>query len=77
MDIKENKIIVANAIYENIPKEKIDAIYNAGFLDLSHKKTKNQNNTLTDRVSLLSENQIFDISEWELSGMQYHEENPK
>ena len=75
MDIKENQIIIANAIYENIPKEKIDAIYNAGFLDLSHKKTKNQNNTLIDRVSLLSENQIFDISEWELSGMQYHEEN--
>ncbi len=72
---KQNYILIANAIYENIPKDKIEKIYNAGFIDLSHKRTKNQNDTLIDRVSLLCESHIFNISEWELSGMEYHDKN--
>ena len=71
----QNNITIGHAIYENIPKEKIEEIYNAGFIGLSHKRTKNQNDTLIDRVSLLCESHTFDTSEWELSGMQYHEEN--
>lgn len=73
---QQNKLTIADAIYENISEDLANKIYNAGFVDLSHKRTKNQNDTLIDRVSLLCESNTFDISEWVLSGMQYHDGNP-
>jgi len=73
--VKTRKVI-AKSIYFNIPIEKEDAVYRAGFVGLEHNKTKNQEDTLIDRATLLSKNGDFDISEWELFGLEYHKDEP-
>ena len=71
--MKKEKVI-AKSIYLNIPIEKENAVYRAGFIGLKHNKTKNQEATLVDRVALLSKNGDFNISEWELFGLEYHKD---
>lgn len=68
--------VIAKSIYFNIPIEKEDAVYREGFIGLNHQKTKNQEDTLIDRVTLLSKSGNFDKSEWELFGLEYHKDEP-
>lgn len=67
-------MIIADSIYVGIPNELEQDIYNAGFIDMDHRRSKPKALTLMDRVALLSKNsEVFDPSEWILTGAEYKE----
>lgn len=65
-------MVIADSIYSNLSDDLQRNVYNAGFMDMDHRRTKSKSSTLEDRASLLgSLPGTFIYSEWQLSGAEY------